>query len=142
MVNNKKIQHKVINFLRSKIPGFSLAAYYLLHATSANAQYGFTDYLGSSPGGAYTITWFFNVLRSLTCYLIQFAIIAFGVMIIVYGLMYFKGMGSPQGMTSARKALTWGLVGGFVIFSVFTIVLSVASILGADFRVLDMVKCS
>ena len=113
-----------------------------LFGFNASAQYGFTDYLQNAPGGNYTLTWFFTVLGRLTCYLIQFAIVSFGVMLIVYGLMFLKSRGSPQGMTESRKALTWGLVGGLVIFSVFTIVLSVASVLGVDYRILDMVKCS
>ena len=115
---------------------------WFMYTNFALAQYGFTDYLQNAPGGAYTLTWFFTVLGKLTCYLIQFAVISFGVMLIVYGLMFFKGRGSPQGMTDSKKALTWGLVGGLVIFSVFTIILSVASIVGVDYPILDIVKCS
>ncbi|OGM96329.1 MAG: hypothetical protein A3B86_04280 [Candidatus Yanofskybacteria bacterium RIFCSPHIGHO2_02_FULL_38_22b] len=105
------------------------------------AQYGFTDFLGNVPGQELGIQWLFKLLSQLTCYFYQLAIIIFGVMLVIYGLMFFKSRGSPQGMTEARKALTWGLVGGFVIFAVFTIIMSVASFIGADFALLRIITC-
>ena len=107
----------------------------------AKAQYGFTNYLDNSQGQEFNVQQLFNILNSLTCYFIQFAIIVFGGMLIIYGLMFFKSRGSPQGMTEAKKALTWGLVGGLVIFSVFTIILSVVSFIGVDFPVLSTIRC-
>lgn len=115
---------------------------FFLIAQGALAQFGFRDYLQNAPGGAYTTTWFFNVLENLTCYFIQFAIVAFGIMLVVYGLMFFQGRGSPQGMADAKKALTWGLVGGLVIMGVFTIILSVASVLNVNYPILSMISCS
>ncbi len=142
MVKKKKRQQKVDNLSGLKSLVFALSAYYVLHTTSALAQYGFTDFLGGSPGKVYDIAWFFTLLNTLACRFIQFAIIVFGIMLIVYGLMFFKGRGSPQGMTDSKKALTWGLVGGLVIFSVFTIILSVAKIIGSDYVVIDRISCS
>ena len=113
----------------------------LLFAFGAEAQFGFTNYLGNSRGQQFNIRQLFDILNKLTCYFIQFAVITFGGMLIIYGLMFFKSRGSPQGMTEAKKALTWGLVGGLVIFSVFTIILSVASLFGVDFPVISKIKC-
>ena len=118
------------------------------YSGSASAQYGFTQYLPNSPGGEYDVAWLFRLLSRLTCYFIQFAIITFGVMLVVYGLMFFKSRGTPQGMTEAKKALTSGLVGGFVVFAVFTIILSLASTLEfftgsvVDYPITTWITCS
>jgi len=58
-----------------------------------------------------SVQWFVDLLRGLACRLIQFAIVAISVMMIVYGIMFLKSRGSPQGMVTARKALLWGLLG-------------------------------
>lgn len=115
---------------------------YLLLVASANAQFGFTKFLGDAPGQQLGVQWLFKLMGQLTCYFYQMAIIVFGVMLVIYGLMFFKSRGSPQGMTEARKALTTGLIGGFVIFAVFTIIMSVASFIGADSSILKIVSCS
>jgi hypothetical protein len=145
MVKNRKKQSKIKIFSgpRSSFLVFVLllTTYYLLHTTSAAAQYGFTDFLDKVPGGEFDITWFFTLINNLACRFIQFAIIVFVIMLIVYGLMFFKGRGTPQGMTDSKKALTWGLVGGLVIFSVFTIILSVASFVGVDYPVISRISC-
>src|SRR3989344_5532678 len=77
-----------------------------------------------------------GMLRGLACWGIRFAIITVAIMMVFYGILFLKSRGSPQGMTNAKKALTWGLVGGLVIFGVFTIILSVVSFIGVDFPVL------
>ena len=152
MVKEVKKQFKIKVFSKFKLISFLFAflltTFYILPTTSAWAQFGFTNYLQNAPGGEYRVTWFFNILNDLTCYFIQFAIVAFGIMLIVYGLMFFKGRGTPQGMTEAKKALTWGLVGGFVIFAVFTIILSVVRLLEVEFatqvnfQITKMLICS
>lgn len=120
-----------------------LIAVFLFVVSRAEAQFGFTNYLDSSPGQQLNIKQLFNILNGLVCYFFQFAVITLGTMLIIYGLMFLKSRGSPQGITEARKALTWGIVGGLVIFSVFTIVLSVASLVGVDFPVISQIqRCS
>ena len=89
-----------------------------------------------------SVTGLFSLLTSLTCYFIQFAIIMISVMIIVYGIMFLQSRGNPQGMMSSRKALAWGIVGGIVIFGVFTIILSVANLIGIDYPILNIINCS
>ena len=124
----------------SKFPILDAVFVFILFvvAFEAHAQYGFTDFLGSYPGQQFDVLKF---LRQATCYFYQVAIIIFGAMLVIYGLMFFKSRGSPQGMTEARKALTWGLVGGLVIFAVFTIIMSVTSFIGADSALLNMISC-
>ena len=139
-ITNYKLQVLIIVLLFS--------TFYFLFSTSAHAQFGFTQFLGGAPGEILGIDWLFKFLSQLTCYFYRFAIITFGAMLIIYGLMFLKSRGSPQGMTEARKALTWGFVGGLVIFGVFSIILSIPAILssfgltGPDFPILDMVRCS
>ena len=120
-ITNYKLQVLIIVLLFS--------TFYFLFSTSAHAQFGFTQFLGGAPGEILGIDWLFKFLSQLTCYFYRFAIITFGVMLIIYGLMFLRSRGSPQGMTEARKALTWGLVGGLIIFLAFSIVVSVPGVL-------------
>ncbi len=108
----------------------------LLFYSVANAQSSpFTTYISDPnvniPGQAFTIQNFFNLLIGLSCRFIKFGIIALGVMLIVYGLMFLMSRGDSTGFTNAKKAFGWGIVGGLVIMGVFTIILSVTAILGA-----------
>jgi hypothetical protein len=63
------------------------------------------------------------------------------IMTVFYGIMFLKSRGSPQGMTQTKKALTWGIVGTLVIFGVFTIILSIAALVGAPYDILGIVRC-
>ena|SRR3990167_6494756 len=93
------------------------------------------------PGKELTVQWAVDLLKGWACYFIRFAIISFTGMMVVYGILFLKSRGNPQGMMSSRKALSWGIVGGIVIFAVFTIILSVASLIGVDYPILDMFNC-
>ena len=101
----------------------------------------FTTNLGNYPGGVFSVTSLLNLFGRLTCYLIQFAVIAVGVAFIVYGIMFLTSRGEAQGFSRSKKAITWGVVGGLVIFSVFTIVLTVASFIGVNYNILTIVRC-
>ena len=112
----------------------------VLVGQGTNAQTSFTDYLDNLPGAQINLVWLFNILGTFACYLIQFAIIAFGVMIVVYGIMYIKGMGNVQEAGRVKTSLTWGVVGGFVIFGVFTIILSLGNLIGVSYPILNIVR--
>lgn len=89
-----------------------------------------TNNLGNAPGSAATtVTNLLNILRGLSCWFIRFGIIAVGVMTIVYGLMFLLSRGNSTAMLDAKKALTWGIVGGLVIMGVFTIILTIPALL-------------
>ena len=118
-----------------------LVSCFLFLVSIAHAQYGFTDFLNNAPGQQLGIEWLFNLLNNFVCYFYQFAIIVLATMLVIYGIMFLKSRGNPQGMTDARKALAWGLVGGLVIFAVFTIIMSVASFLGTDTALIDSITC-
>jgi hypothetical protein len=135
----------IIYFQKSKkalILFFILAVF--LRAEIVQAQSIFTQYLEqiNAPGGAFDVGWLYNLISNFACYFIRFAIIVFGVMLVIYGIMFFQSRGAAGGMVSAKKALTWGLVGGLVVFSVFTIVLSIATIINANYDILGYVSCS
>src|SRR5882724_10244700 len=108
----------------------------LLAGFTAFAQTSFTGSLNDYPGGVFTVTNLLNLVRRLTCYFIQFGIISVVVAMVIYGIMILASRGNSQGFSNGRKALTWGLVGGLLIFSVFTIILSVASLLGVNYPIL------
>lgn len=90
----------------------------------------FSENLGGVRGQIFTVESFFRILNGLACWFLQFGIIALGVMLVFYGILYIKSRGSSTGMTDARRALTWGIVGGLVIMGVFTIILTVSELVG------------
>ncbi|MDP3697192.1 MAG: hypothetical protein Q8R55_04150 [Candidatus Taylorbacteria bacterium] len=128
-ITNYKLQVLIILFL-------VLAA-----AFEANAQFGFTQFLSGAPGEQLGIDWFFKLLRQATCYFYRLAVVVVVIMFALYGISFLRSRGSVQGVTDARKALTWGLVGGFVIFGAFTIILSVAAFIGVDSALLIKITC-
>ena len=104
----------------------------------------FTDNLGGSRGEIFTVQMLFNIIRSLACRFIQFGIIAVGIAMVIYGLLFIKSRGNAAEMTNAKQALTWGVVGGLVIFGVFTIILTVGQIIGGiDYpkQILSIITC-
>jgi hypothetical protein len=88
-----------------------------------------TDNLKNAPGAALDIQSFFNLLSKLSCWFLRFGIIALGVMIIFYGILFLKSRGSSTEFSNAKKAFGWGIVGGLVIMGVFTIILTVPELL-------------
>ena len=88
-----------------------------------------TDNLGSAPGAVFDIQSFFNLLSKLSCLFLRFGIIALGVMVIVYGILFLKSRGDSSEFSSAKKAFGWGVVGGLVIMGVFKIILTIPELL-------------
>ena len=111
-----------------------------LFAFQGQAQI-FSDDLGNGPGSNIDATRLVSMLRGFACWAIRFAIITVSIVMVFYGILFLKSRGSPQGMTYAKKALRWGLVGGMVIFGVFTIVLSLAAVIGVDYPIMSMLSC-
>ncbi len=120
----------------------ALTFLFFLFAYKVSAQSSFTKYLRDYPGGVYNITFFVTLLRKLACYLIQFGIIAVAVAFVIYGIMFLKSRGNPQEFGGAKKSITWGIVGGLVIFSVFTIILTVADLIGVPYSIINILQCS
>ena len=100
----------------------------------------FTDNLNDAPGRNFTFENLIKLFGGLACWSMRVAMILIAGAMIIYGLMFLKSRGSPQGMENAKKAFTWGLVGALVIFGVFTIILSVASLVGVDYPI-DIIRC-
>lgn len=97
----------------------------------------------AGPGYNFRYENLFIMLNKLACYFLWFAIILVSIMMVYYGIMFLMSWGSPQGMQNARKALTWGIVGGLVIFGVFVIILSFASLIGVEYDVNKLISaCS
>ena len=102
---------------------------------------GFTDSLINFRGSEFNVQALFRLLNGLACWFIRAGIILIGVMMIVYGLLFLKSRGSPQGMNYAKQALAWGVVGGAVIFGVFTIILTLAYLLDVDYPITTLITC-
>lgn len=88
-----------------------------------------TDNLANAPGAALDIQSFFNLFSKLSCLFLRFGIIALGIMMIVYGILFLKSRGDSSGFLNAKKAFGWGIVGGLVIMGVFTIILTIPELL-------------
>lgn len=88
-----------------------------------------TDNLKNAPGAVLDIQGFFNLISKLSCWFIRFGIIALGVMMIVYGLLFLKSRGNSTEFGNAKQAFGWGIIGGLVIMGVFTIILTIPELL-------------
>ena len=93
---------------------------------------------GQGPAANIDATRLVNLLIGFACWSIRFAIVAISIALVFYGILFLKSRGSPQGMTYAKKALTWGLVGSLVVLGVFTIILSISAILGVEYPIMSM----
>ena len=98
----------------------------------ANAQL-LSDNLNNGPGMNFTFQHALNLLRGVACWFGRAGVAIFVIMGIVYGIMFLLSRGNSGQWEGAKKALGWGIVGGLVIMGVFTIILSVAEIIGADY---------
>lgn len=114
-----------------------LGLFVLPFQSSAQVSNAINNALTNLKGTNLSIQGLADLLKGLACYFIRFAIIATTTMMVVYGIMFLQSRGNPQGMTSAKKALIWGIVGAVVIFAVFTIILSVAALFGVSYPMLS-----
>ena len=113
-------------------------------ALAAPAARGQAQIIGddlSGPGSDLDATRVVNIIRGFSCWLLRFAIITVSIVLVFYGILYLKSRGSPEGLSYAKKALKWGIVGSVVIFGVFTIVMSLAALLGIDYPIMSMINC-
>ena len=67
-----------------------------------------------------------RILAGLACYAVRFAIIASVIAIITSGIAILLSRGNPVAYVSAKKFLLYAIVGGLVIYGVYTIILSVS----------------
>ena len=141
-MQNYSVKLKVFGFV------FLLFTFYFLLFSPASAQTSiFTSGLDDSPGAVATVTNLVKLIGSLACYFIRFGIIAAVIALVVYGIMYLKSRGNPQEFGGAKKAFSWALVGVAVIFGVFTIILTVSSLVGygassyTEYPIFDIIKC-
>lgn len=122
--------------------GILLALSFIGVFSFALAQSSFTNGLVNFPGNTFTSTNMVRLITNLTCYFIRFGVLASIIAVFIYGIMFLKSRGNPQEFGGAKKAFAWGLVGVLVIFSVFTIILTLAAIIGVDYPILNFVRCS
>lgn len=115
---------------------------FTVYADISLAQGFFTDNLGDAAGRRFSSESLFRIINGLACRFIQLAIIGLTIAIVVYGFMFFKSRGNPSGMSDAKKGLTWALVGGLVIMGVFTIIMTVASVIGVDYPITTLLSCA
>ena len=70
------------------------------------------------------------ILSKLGCYFIQFALILFGVWILYVGIRFLMSRGDATGYGQAKKTFIYSLVGGLIVYGVYTIIVSVLSFFG------------
>ena len=119
---------------------FAPSIMFFLWNISASANI-FSGNLNEGPGGRVTVQFLFNILQGIACWSVRFGMILVGIMIVIAGIMYFLSRGNTQKMTDAKKTLTWGVVGAMVIFGVFTIIYSVAVIIGVEYSFFQTLSC-
>jgi len=71
-----------------------------------------------------------KILSGLACYGIRFAIILFAIVVVYAGIKFLFSRGNPTEFSQARKIFLTVLVGGLVVFGVYTIILSLGALFG------------
>lgn len=71
-----------------------------------------------------------KILTNLSCYFIQFALILFAAFIVYSGIRFFISRGNPTDIGQAKKVFLYSLVGGLVVFGVYTLIFTLAGIFG------------
>ncbi|OGN07418.1 MAG: hypothetical protein A3B86_01565 [Candidatus Yanofskybacteria bacterium RIFCSPHIGHO2_02_FULL_38_22b] len=72
------------------------------------------------------------ILSRLSCYFFQFAGIIFVIWIIYVGIKFLLARGNPTAFSETRKTFLYSLLGGLIIYGVYTIILSVAALFGVS----------
>ena len=72
-----------------------------------------------------------TILARLGCYFFQFAGIIFVIWIVYVGVKFIQSRGDPTAFSDAKKTFFYSLLGGLIIYGVYTIILSVAALFGA-----------
>lgn len=67
-----------------------------------------------------------KILSGLACYFIRFALILVGVAVILAGIIFILSRGNPTAFVNAKRNLLYVIIGGLVIYGVYTIILSVS----------------
>ena len=73
-----------------------------------------------------------KILSGVACHGIRFAIILFAIVIVYVGIKFLLSRGNPTELNQVKKIFLTVLVGGLVVFGVFTIILSFSSYLGVS----------
>lgn len=69
-----------------------------------------------------------KILSGLACYFVRFALILVGIAVILAGIIFILARGNPTAFADAKKNLLYVIIGGLVIYGVYTIILSVSLI--------------
>ena len=67
-----------------------------------------------------------KILAGLACYTVRFGLIAVGIALVLAGIIFLLSRGNPTAFSSAKKNLLYVIIGGLVIYGVYTIILSFA----------------
>lgn len=67
-----------------------------------------------------------KIFAGLACYTVRFALIAVVIMIVFSGIALVLSRGNPTAYLSAKKAFLYSLLGAFVIYGVYTLILSIS----------------
>lgn len=71
------------------------------------------------------------ILSRLSCYVFRLAAILFVIWTIYAGIKFILARGNPTAFSEAKKTFFYSLLGGLIIYGVYTIILSIAALLGA-----------
>ena len=70
------------------------------------------------------------ILSGLACYFASFALVLLAGWMVYSGIKFLLSRGEPTAYGEAKKNFLWTLVGGLVIYGVYTIILSVTAFFG------------
>jgi len=72
------------------------------------------------------------ILSKLSCYAVRLAMILFAIWIIYSGIKFILSRGNPEAYGQAKKNLIYALAGGLIVYGVYTIILTIAGLIGVS----------
>ena len=79
-----------------------------------------------------TIEKVMEIFQRFACWSAQLGLALMVIMLVYFGVIFLMNRGNPEGVSGAKKGLRWGILGIIVILGAYSIIFSVANVLGGS----------
>ena len=79
-----------------------------------------------------------RIITGFACWLIGIVLAIMVIALVISGIRFFLARGNETALTSAKKNITWTLVGILVILATNVIIATVANALGANYSFIPL----
>ena len=115
-----------------------LSTFYFLFSFSVFAQAPAPPPANQSLGVNFTVQDVARIITGFACWLIGIVLAIMVIALVISGIRFFLARGNETALTSAKKNITWTLVGILVILATNVIIATVANALGANYSFIPL----